>query len=280
MHWNRKQVCPPLGQRSNALKPKIKYRVSFVFFTSLFACWRARSSDGLSLFVSSTDGYVSKIHFKEGELGSFIPKSDVPLQTKRLHPVIYGWQPEAAGTDDISGRIPTLSPPATGSCVLRECHASTQQGVDGGNGVVLGEASAKTPSPGIVATKAKKKIVPTLVTSLPVAVSKHDPKVNNGQVTRLLTGILPRPTPSVDELQSERKKRRIAPTLVHSDLVTARVQSADGVVTVVNEVPSISSTAGDSASRIPQAFAKSPSESSQDQNPKKKRLAPTLVSAL
>lgn len=248
--------------------------------TRVFACHR--SSDGLSLFVSSTDGYVTRIHFKRGELGITIPESDVPSQTRRLHPVIYGWQPEAAGVDELPGRTPRSIPPSVSDvCAQGERQAPTRHGDEDTNRVVPIEAQATGPGDGEVATKPTKKIVPTLVTFLPTTASGQHSQVDVGPVTQPSIAVPPSPTPSVDDLQSERKKRRIAPTLVHGDVATAHVRDADAdAVSGAADVCNASSPIGDGASPSAQSVVKPASANGQDRTPKKKRLAPTLVSAL
>ncbi|CAN0329947.1 unnamed protein product [Ectocarpus sp. 6 AP-2014] len=207
------------------------------------ACW---SSDGLALFVSSTDGYVSKIHFEPGELGDTLPCSDVPLQTRRLHPVIYDWQTEVTPTEEVAGRVLRPSPPPSG--VVR-VERPTQAGGETSTGKALGLAPAPSPLP--VATKQKKKIVPTLVTPLPAA--------DRAQPVASSTAVPPSPTtPS-----TERKKRRITPTLCVPGM-NEDASGDDGLVSGTQ-------------SPLP-ASAKHVAVG--NETPKKKRLAPTLVSAL
>lgn len=216
------------------------------FHLSLCGLAWSRSSDGLALFVSSTDGYVSKMHFEPGELGDTLPCSDVPLQTRRLHPVIYDWQTEVTPTEEVAGRVLRPSPPPSG--VVR-VETPAQAGGEVSTGKALGLAPAPSPLP--VVTKQKKKIVPTLVTPMPAA--------DRAQPVASSTAVPPSPTtPS-----TERKKRRITPTLC---------------VPGTNE-----DTSGDDAlvsgtqSPLP-ASAKHVAVG--NETPKKKRLAPTLVSAL
>lgn len=251
-------------------------------FATSFVCTCHRSSDGLSLFVSSTDGYVSKLHFTRGELGVILPESDVPLQTKRLHPVIYGSPEEALGMNDSRCRIPTSSLPSVADAPgLAECHGSIPGKSEVGGGIFLGEALAKTSNPNVVVAKAKKKIVPTLINSLPAAASGGHPEVDIGKVVFSSNSVAPSPTPSTDSVVGERKKRRITPTLVHSNVDTVQAQRADGGVdpSARDEMPDTHIT-GDGAPPDPQSVTKHASGNGQDRTPKKKRLAPTLVSAL
>lgn len=249
----------------------------------MFTCHR--SSDGLSLFVSSTDGYVSKIHFTRGELGVIIPESDVPLQTKRLHPVIYGSPEEALRVNDPQCRIPTPSLPSVADAPgPAECHGSTSGKSEVGGGIIPGEAQAKASNPHAAVAKAKKKIVPTLINSLPAAASGRHPEAGIGQVMLPSTSIAPSPTPSTastDSVVGERKKRRITPTLVHSNVDTVQTKCADGGVdpSARDEMPDTQMT-GDGAPPDPRSVTKHASGNGQDRTPKKKRLAPTLVSAL
>lgn len=214
-----------------------------------------RSSDGLSLFVSSTDGYVSKIHFAQGELGITIPESEVPQQTRRLHPVIYNWQPEIS--HEAACRLPKP---------LQVDESPTPR-EKGGETVGTGDA----PSAPMIATKLKKKIVPTLVTSglrPPVDV----------ELVRPSTAVPPSPNPP----SAERKKRRITPILVDSNRVDANAYGADEReenrgVPGTQDVSSSSPVEEDAPQPLPSATS---SSTGQDRTPKKKRLAPTLVSAL
>lgn len=212
---------------------------------------RGRSSDGLSLFVSSTDGYVSKIHFQPGELGVPIPESEVPSQTRRLHPVIYHWQPETTHIEEAC-RSPEPIP------VANECLPPTPRDRGG------------EPIPLMVASKQKRKIVPTLVT----------PGLRpQGDVGPALpsTAVPPSPNPP----SAERKKRRITPTLVDSNGVDATAEGTNGrediFVAPGTQDISSSSPAEEAPLHLPPAAS---SGTGQDRTPKKKRLAPTLVSAL
>ncbi|CAN0182978.1 unnamed protein product, partial [Ectocarpus sp. 12 AP-2014] len=207
------------------------------------ACW---SSDGLALFVSSTDGYVSKIHFEPGELGDTLPCSDVPLQTRRLHPVIYDWQTEATPTEEVAGRVLRPSPLPSGLVCVE---TPTQAGGEVSTGKALGLAPAPIPLP--VATKQKNKIVPTLVTPLPAA--------DHAQPVASSTAVPPSPITPL----TERKKRRITPTLC----VPGAKEDATGEDGLVSGTRSpLPSSARNVAVG--------------NETPKKKRLAPTLVSAL
>lgn len=250
-------------------------------FATPLVCTCHRSSDGLSLFVSSTDGYVSKLHFTRGELGVVIPESDVPLQTKRLHPVIYGSPEEALGVNDSQCRIPTPSLPSVADVPgLAEGHGATPGKSEVGGGIFPGEEQAKASNPNTAVAKAKKKIVPTLINSLPTASGRH-PEVDIGKVVGSSNAVAPSPTPSTDSVVGERKKRRITPTLVHSNVDTVQAQSADDGVdpSARDEMPDTHIT-GDGAPPNPRSVTKHASGNGQDRTPKKKRLAPTLVSAL
>lgn len=191
-----------------------------------------RSADGLSLFVSSTDGYVSTFHFRPGELGVTIPEASVPLQTRRLHPVIYGWRPET----------PSSIPP---SVEVVHTHAAREASTLGtaATGTSLGQRDATAPNPEATSSKPKKKIVPTLLSPVPTASVPlgHPAKVDVISAPHSSVAVPPVP-PCTDGAHGDRKKRRIAPTLVHNGVVEPTGQ--------------------------------------EDKTPKKKRLAPTLVSAL
>lgn len=222
-----------------------------------------RSSDGLSLFVSSTDGYVSKIHFERGELGVTIPDSDVPWQTQRLHPVIYGWRQKTAHMGEAAGVTPRPSPPSAAG----ECEAPTSGKGDGG----VNTTEPLAPIPHTMA--AKTKIVPTLV-------SGRNAQVETKPVAPS-TGVPPSPNPPPS---SEKKKRRITPTLLHNGGIDTNPAwgasgSEDSHALPGTQRVRSSSTVEDDPSRNPSSAAKKVSGSGQDRA-QKKRLAPTLVSSL
>lgn len=250
-------------------------------FATPLVCTCHRSSDGLSLFVSSTDGYVTKMHFTRGELGVVIPESAVPLQTKRLHPVIYGLPGESLLVNDPQCRIPRPSLPSIADLNgPAECHGSKPRKGEVADGIVPAEAQGQASNPHVLVAKPKKKIVPTLVDFLPAAASERHPEVGVGQIILPPTSVPPSPTSS-GVVVGERKKRRITPTLVHSSVDTAHTQDADGDVdpSARNEMPD-TRMAGNGAPRDPRCVTKHAPGTGQDRTPKKKRLAPTLVSAL
>lgn len=205
--------------------------------------------------MSSTDGYVSKIHFESGELGDTIPASDVPLQTRRLHPVIYNWQPETAQVEAAAETTTKLDPRSTGherETLPRERDdgSSTPRKEDRG----MKEAPNLARDPRAVAIKPKKKIVPTFVTALPAP--------DHADLGDPSPAVPPSPaTPS------EKKKRRITPTLVLSEVAD---KTGDGRVLKGTQVESTGTTA-------PAAQVLG---NGQDRTPRKKRLAPTLVAPL
>lgn len=214
--------------------------------------------------MSSTDGYVSKIHFEQEELGDFIPESEVPWQTRRLHPVIYGWQQKAAHMSEAAGVIPRPSPPSA---------ASVHQGSTSRKGS-CGVSTAKPLGP-IRHTMAAipKKIVPTLVSG------RHE-QVEAGPVAPS-TAIPLGPSPP----SFEKKKRRITPTLLHNSGIDPNPAwgangSKDNHVVPGTHGVSSSSTVEDHASPNPLSATKNATGSGRDRTPKKKRLAPTLVSTL
>lgn len=220
-----------------------------------------RSSDGLSLFVSSTDGYMSKIHFEQEELGVTISESDVPWQTQRLHPVVYGWRQKTAHMGEVAAVTSRPSPPSDAG----ECHALPRKG-DGG----VTTAEPLAPIPHTMA--AKPKIGPTLV-------SGRNGEVETGPVGPS-TGVPPSPKPP----SSEKKKRRITPTLLHNGGIDTNPAwgasgSEDNHALPGTKRVSSSSTVEDDDLRNTLPAAKKVSGSGQDRA-QKKRLAPTLVSSL
>eukprot|EP00953_Heterococcus_sp_UTEX-ZZ885_P010178 5946-Heterococcus_DN1.PRE.1 len=59
-------------------------------------CWLP---DGSGLMISSLDGYISKLHFDAGEIGTPLQRDAVPAAVRRANPLIYGCdEPEAATT--------------------------------------------------------------------------------------------------------------------------------------------------------------------------------------
>lgn len=217
------------------------------------------------------------MHFKSGELGATIADSDVPLQTKRLHPIIYGWQGHTAKSDEHSEKICSHPSPATDTSGPQEGQAPPKS-VGTRDNVV--EHRSETSASDVLFARPKKKIAPTLVTSLPAAESRH-PAADTKLATKTLPESPRSPISSADDLQNERKKRRIAPTLVSGDATTACVQSADADRT--RALPSlIDESAGirDDALRNSGTLAEPTPGGGQERAPKKKRLTPTLVSAL
>lgn len=225
----------------------------------------------MSLFVSSTDGYISKFHFKSGELGSIIPDESVPLQTRRLHPVIYGLE-----IGPTTGDEPSNSGQQNESSSAVGANAE-ERGVDPPPDVKetddLGSILPIGPGREASSTRPKKKITPTFVTPLSGRSSSSSPKPDTGPTSCISTAIV-RDSPSTTEsLQSDRKKRRITPTLIH-DTQQAKVVDAE----------SVSRRPGEPLESAPLCIdAKESSTSREDQTlraSKKKRVAPTLVSGL
>lgn len=226
---------------------------------TLYFASPCRSADGLSLFVSSQDGYVSTFHFKPGELGETIPEAGVPLQTRRLHPVIYGWRPEA-GSENVRGTMPPSAPPAESVQTNAARELSTPRMP--ASGTKLGSGDAVAPSPGATFSKPKKKIAPTLLSPMPAAPVRQHAKPDSSSSPQ--PSIAVPPTPSyAGGVQGDRKKRRIVPTLIHDGTAETATPSDDGLApgSIGSAAPGRSTGQDDKAS-------------------KKKRLAPTLVSAL
>lgn len=201
---------------------------------------------------------MSKIHFHPGELGVIIPESDVPSQTRRLHPIIYNWQPEVTHGEEacrVSKPVP----------VADECQPPTLR-EKGNETVSTGNASG----PLTMATKQKRKIVPTLVTP------GLRPQVDV-ETAPPSTAVPPSPNPP----SAERKKHRITPTLVDSNGVGTTAQGVNGREDISlapgTQDVSSSSPVEEVLRHLPPAAS---SGTGQDRTPKKKRLAPTLVSAL
>ena len=184
-----------------------------------------------------------------------IPESDVPSQTRRLHPVIYGWTSHA---EEAAGRIPTSVPTRS---ISDECQASMPQ--EEGNDSARPQESGE-PDPHAMAAKPKKKIVPTLI------IPGHRAQGDMGSGPS--TAVPPSPTlPS-----TERKKRRITPILVNGASSTEDRSAMPATQGGVSATPAV----GEEAPQGTLSAATRALASGLDQASKKKRLAPTLVSAL
>lgn len=209
-----------------------------------------------------------------------IPESDVPSQTRRLHPVIYGWQQtahaeEGAGrtlreaprptsdecqtvqADEALGRTPTEAPRPTSN----ECQASPSRKKGDNSAIKPGEPGADA-----MPAKPKKKIVPTLVSPGHRA---------QGDVAPVPSTAVP-PSPTLPS--AERKKRRITPTLVHAANVAEDGRTMPGTEGSVSSRPT--PAVGEEAPLNALSATTDASGSGLDQTPKKRRMAPTLVSAL
>lgn len=222
----------------------------------------SRSADGLSLFVSSTDGYVSTFHFGPGELGVTIPEAGVPLQTRRLHPVIYGWRP-GTSSEELRGIMPSSVPPSVG---VVHAHATRETSTTGtaATGTFRGQREATPPNPDAISSKPRKKIVPTLLSPGLTASFGHPADVDLTSAPHSSVAIHPVP-PRTDGTHGDRKKRRITSTLIHNGMEPTTTDDNGLTLRTISGETAASSTGG-----IGQ----------EDKTPKKKRLAPTLVSAL
>ena len=213
---------------------------------------------------------MSKIHFAEGELGVLIPKSEVPSQTKRLHPIIYG-------EDQLPGRIPTFDSSAVGESGQTTGKAPARSVGEDDFEASLRVSQSTATSPAI---RQKKKIAPTLVKSWPDIADEGGDAVDfvkqpstpaTRNETTVETAIAGSSSPSSGSRPSEKKKRRIAPTLVCSGVTNARILDANqGIVANAEGAPEISSPSGDDAAA---------GDTQQERAPKR-RLTPTRVSAL
>lgn len=239
----------------------------------------ARSADGLSLFVSSTDGYISKFHFKQGELGSIIPDRSVPFQTRRLHPVIYKWRQDTTENDESSPAENMSVTPIAGAQGLDGRKASEEHGIpelrilestrERGNAVDRDASSSKP----------KKKIVPTLLSSLPATSLErnHEMGEYSTSTSNLPAVAFTRSPSRSDNSQADRKKRRITPTLVYD----ATPSSSDGAVStdcVDDDLRATPSGGDELATSVSRATI--PATEQIVRTSKKKRLTPTLVSSV
>lgn len=223
-----------------------------------------RSPDGLSLFVSSSDGYVTKIYFADGELGTFIPESEVSSHSKRSQPTIH--------LDELSGRKTTDSHTFEEADERGKGYTPVQSANEEDNGASLAAFQPTAQGP-YVAVRPKKKITPTLVKTLPNAgeagdeafdATKQPPTRATGKdtVDWAPSG------PQRDSGDQSEKRRRITPILVCSDLMSSNMQVQD-------EVPGTA----DGMSEVSPSICAS-NNAQPERNPKKKRLTPTLVSSL
>lgn len=225
----------------------------------------------MSLFVSSTDGYISKFHFKPGELGSIIPDESVPLQTRRLHPVIYGLEISSTTGDE-----PSNSGQQNESSAVVGAHAE-ESGFDPPSDMKAKDGLGSMPPIGLgreaPPARPKKKITPTFVTPLSGRASSSSPKPDTGLTTCIGTAIVHDSPSTTESLQSDRRKRRITPTLIRD---TQQVKVVDA--------ESVSGRLGEPLESAPLRLdGKESSTNREDQTlraSKKKRVAPTLVSGL
>lgn len=238
---------------------------------------RIRSADGLSLFVSSTDGYISTFHFKPGELGIIIPNVDVPLQTQRLHPVIYGWRPEMDGKH--VSAVPSSSPRSPDTETARQsCETPTPMKPRVSN--LPEHEQPITRRPDAASSKPKKKIMPTLLTPL-----VHGAKLDMTSFTAAAASGVVIAQTYKGVVQGDRKKRRIAPTLVRNDVIDVEMPCDDAEVSSAGrvELEQCGSISPLGNGLIPSSTCTGapPAGIGQDDRlPKRKRLTPTLVSAL
>lgn len=200
----------------------------------------------------------------------------MPLQTRRLHPVIYGWQPEVTGIAVMSptGTTSPIGLTSTDGCTQDRREVLSYPGTVADNHCA-GQEQEIVAGPNVTSTKPKKKIVPTLLTPLPVVSLGHPlqpevrPESNSAEIVTA--------TSSADGLL-ERKKRRITPTLVHSN-----TSCADGVVAPVDHIEEAGSSSPTVGNELVPGSTDTGSPAAgtrQRDRTLKKRLTPTLVSEL
>lgn len=223
--------------------------------------------------MSSTDGYVSKFHFVAEELGTPIPDHSVPFQTKRLHPVVYGWESKTTEGEELpSGCMPRIM--ASGVRAAegrggRPCSGTKTEGAQESNGGVGHDVPPPRP---------RKKITPTFLTSLPGIPEQATP-CSSG-VAHPPVATLANHPPSLTRPQDEKKKRRIAPTLVHDIQGPGEDEGAESADYVEGSLSAATQYYTEPATKGSEVVEQTPQMGPVAKNSKKKRLAPTLVSSL
>jgi hypothetical protein len=195
-------------------------------------CWLP---DGSGLMISSLDGYMSKLHFDAGEIGTPLQRDAVPAAVRRANPLIYGCdEPEAATTtataNGVNSGAQVLSPAAASTAATPVAAAVARAAVPVPPvtlqaSLTASLASAQQQQP---AKRVKKTIVPTLVSparssastatvstgaaKLPAAVNMASPaaksKAQQSSPVVAVTGTNGAAVPA------QKLKRRITPTLV------------------------------------------------------------------
>jgi hypothetical protein len=186
-------------------------------------CWLP---DGSGLMVSSLDGYMSKLHFDAGEIGTPLQREAVPLAVRRANPLIYGCdEPEAASTatatgNGVSSGAQVLNPAAAATAAIPVPPVTLQASL------TASLASAQLQQP---AKRVKKTIVPTLVSpapsdtstavasnvtaKLPAAVNVASPAAKSS-AQQSSPAVAVTGTNGAAVAPAQKLKRRITPTLV------------------------------------------------------------------
>jgi hypothetical protein len=208
-------------------------------------CWLP---DGSGLMISSLDGYMSKLHFDAGEIGTPMLRDAVPVAVRRANPLIYGCdEPEAATATTAT----TTNAGSSGAQVLSPAAATANTGgaaaAAAATPVAAAVARATAPVPPVTlqasltaslasaqqqqpAKRVKKTIVPTLVSPAPSSTSTITTTASNGtaKLPAAVNGGSPAAKSSTQQSSpavavtgnngavtpAQKLKRRITPTLV------------------------------------------------------------------
>eukprot|EP00953_Heterococcus_sp_UTEX-ZZ885_P010175 5944-Heterococcus_DN1.PRE.1 len=196
-------------------------------------CWLP---DGSGLMISSLDGYISKLHFDAGEIGTPLQRDAVPAAVRRANPLIYGCdEPEAATTaaataNGLSNGAQVLSPAAAttatpvAAAVARAAVPVPPVTLQASLTASLASAQLQQP-----AKRVKKTIVPTLVSpapsststavasnvtaKLPAAVNVASPAAKSS-AQQSSPAVAVTGTNGAAVAPAQKLKRRITPTLV------------------------------------------------------------------
>lgn len=176
------------------------------------AAW---SNDGKTLFVTSSDGYISILSFGNGELGDVYEAPAVKIVEKIV----------SAGSASQAGEAKAgLATPSEGSKQLES------------SGGVINT---------LVAKKKKKKIAPTVIA--PAADSESSAEKKKVTFGEPLDDRSNQPEPAqpvINMLVGKKKKKRIAPTLVTEGAETSTTDKKRSAEEAAPVVPSTESQGG------------------------------------
>lgn len=214
-------------------------------------CWLPGAT---GVIVTSVDGYLSKIMFSPGELGTPLPVDDVPAKVKQAFPLTYGITSSVPTVTQSPRKVPSSVPANTVNTPAKSTADSTVNGAGDVPNPNPPSGNATGSQVKVLETRPKKKkIVPT-----PVLVSKPSPAAK--PVTDLSAG-------DDDVMIIENPTEKSSPA---SSTVPATIPA---VSTNTVAVPPSSSE----PVRGPELQVDSSGISPGTQNKVKRRIAPTAV---